>query len=106
MNEDRILRPLERRVLRLSAEGLADGEIARRFRRSPAMIRRVIEMAHLPGSGSQRISGDVLRPLERLILRWRAKGASFEEIAPRLNRSAKSVERIEGFAHYKLGRKY
>jgi DNA-binding CsgD family transcriptional regulator len=39
------LRPLERRVLRLRAEGTPHDEIAARLRRSPGFVRRVEELA-------------------------------------------------------------
>ena len=106
MIEDRIdspsvLRPIERRVLRLRDDGFRDAEIARRFRRSPEFIRRVIEMAGLPGRSAASDPGG-LRPVERCILGWREQGAAPADIAPRLHRSPGFVERVEGFARYKL----
>ena len=42
----RILRPVERRILKMRADGMAHDEIGRRFRRSPGHIRRVEGLAH------------------------------------------------------------
>lgn len=42
------LRPLERRILRLRNDGIPDEEIARKFRRSPAMIERIAGYAEIP----------------------------------------------------------
>ena len=65
-----LLRPVERLVLRLVDEGVGDVEIARRFRRSPEMIRRIAAMARLPRmAGVRVVSDDELRPLERRLLR-------------------------------------
>jgi DNA-binding CsgD family transcriptional regulator len=95
------LRPIERRVLHLVDSGTDTDEIGKRFRRSPEHIERMIELTQLPGRvAPPREPG--LRPLERCILGWRAKGASHEEIAPRLGRSPGFVARVEGFAHHKL----
>jgi DNA-binding CsgD family transcriptional regulator len=99
------LRPLERRVLRLVAQGLDDQEIARRFRRSPEMIRRIGEWAGLPRPDAGRVPrGDVLRPLERRVLRWRERETGYDEIGRRFHRSPRFVQQVEHLAHYKLGR--
>ena len=102
----RALRPLERRVLRLVGEGLDHTEIARRFRRSPAMIQRILDLADVPRAAAAQVQepGPPLRPLERRVLRWREDGANYEEIGARFRRSAALIERVEELARYKLGR--
>lgn len=103
-HRNRRLRPLERRVLRLVDEGVAEVEIARRFRRSPQMIGRIIALARLPrANGPDAPKGKGLRPLERRVLRWRDGGAAYSEIGPRFRRSPAFVERVEFYARYKLG---
>ena len=98
-------RALERRVLRLVAEGCDDAEIARRFKRSPAMIRRLILMADLPRPEQQGPrTTTVLRPLERRVLRWRDAGVGPAEIGARFRRSAGHISRVEGYARTKLAR--
>jgi DNA-binding CsgD family transcriptional regulator len=99
--ENAALRPIERRVLRMDADGMDHAEIARRFQRSPEFIQRVMDFARLPGRSSSTDEA-FLRPLERRILGWRAKGAAPAEIAPRFHRSPAFVERVERLAHYKL----
>jgi DNA-binding CsgD family transcriptional regulator len=100
------MRPLERRILRLVDEGVDEEEIARRFRRSPDMIRRVIAMARLPRvTEAQTPRGEGLRPLERRVLRWREGGAAYAEIGPRFRRSPAFAERVELLARYKLEQK-
>jgi hypothetical protein len=99
------LRPLERRVLALQEEGLDREEIARRFRRSPEFIDRVIEMAHLPrhpGKTSTPSHRHALRPIERCLLRWQEEGESFDALAPRFKRSPAHLRRVAGLASYKL----
>jgi len=97
------LRPVERLVLRLVDEGLDDAEIARRFRRSPEMIRRITAMARFPRTlGAKVVPHDGLRPLERRLLRWRHYGATYAEIGCRFRRSPAFVARVEVFARYKL----
>jgi DNA-binding CsgD family transcriptional regulator len=95
------LRPLERRVLRLVRDGVDDTEIARRFRRSPEFVRRVIVYAGMPRAGCHAEEG-ALRPLERRVLKWRAGGSDHAEIASRFRRSSGHIERIEQLATYKL----
>lgn len=103
MIESHPLRPVERLVLRLVGEGVGDVEIARRFRRSPEMIRRIATMAELPrAAGARVVSDDGLRPLERRLLRWRHEGATYAEIGPRFRRSPTFMARVEVFARYKL----
>jgi DNA-binding CsgD family transcriptional regulator len=97
------LRPVERLVLRLVAEGIDDVEIGRRLRRSPEMIGRIATMAELPRPArTRKVSDDGLRPLERRLLRWRHYGATYAEIGARFRRSPAHVARVETLVRYKL----
>ena len=98
------LRPLERRVRRLAADGLGAPEIANRFQRSPEFIERVLVLSALPGRAAPTASSATLRPVERRILRWRGEGATHAEIAGRFQRSPGFIERVEVLARYKLAR--
>jgi hypothetical protein len=106
MTDDEGLRPIERRVLRLRAEGEDDTEIGRRFRRSAAHIRRVADLARLhrhPSAVSP--PPESLRPIERRVLAWRDdEGATPEELAPRFKHSPGHMARVEDLARYKLRR--
>jgi DNA-binding CsgD family transcriptional regulator len=102
MSQRQALRPLERRIVRLLEEGLDEAEIADRFRRSPDWVLRVASMARIPRTQAVPLREDVLRPLERRVLRWRSDGAVYAEIAPRFRRSPGFVQRVEALAHYKL----
>jgi DNA-binding CsgD family transcriptional regulator len=97
------LRPLERRMRRLRADGCSDAEIASRFRRSPEHVRRVLTMSDMDGRQATPDLGS-LRPIERRILRWRDAGAAPSEIATRFRRSPGFVQRVEDLARYKLAR--
>ncbi len=103
MNEHQTLRPVERCVLRLVADGVDHIEIARRFRRRPEFVDRVIAYSGMPRTGV-RPAGEVLRPVERRILKWRDGGAAHADIGQRFNRSAGHIQRIEQLAIYKLAR--
>ena len=97
------LRPVERRVLRLVEAGHDDEEIGRRFHRSPEWVGRVKALAALHPGDAVPTRGDVLRPLERRILRWRGEGVSYDDLAPRFRRSPGFLERVERLARYRLG---
>src|SRR6266542_2015686 len=99
MAENESLRPLERRVLRLVRDGVEDAEIARRFRRSPEFVRRVLAYARIP-HGRDMPEAGALRPVERRVLKWRAGGADHAEIARRFHRTSGHIERIEQLATY------
>jgi hypothetical protein len=103
MADQRSLRPLERCVLRFVEAGVDDSEIARRFRRRPEFVGRVVAYARLPRSEVTRVSGE-LRPVERRILKWRAGGADYADIGRRFHRSAGHIERIEQLVAYKVAR--
>ncbi|MGH9307315.1 MAG: hypothetical protein ACRD0I_10615 [Acidimicrobiales bacterium] len=109
------MRPLERRILAMVEAGTDFGEIARRFRRSPEFISRVIEIARLPHEGaatavggesesSDSTSDPALRPIERLVLKGRAAGVPMDLMARQFKRSTAHVERIADLATYKLGK--
>jgi hypothetical protein len=103
MTDAQQLRPVERRVLALAADGLDEAEIGRRLNRSPEMIGRMVEMTRLPRAhASDGASAHRLRPLERCVLRWRDRGAGWGEIAPRFRRSPRFVQQVETLARYKL----
>ncbi len=105
MSPRRTLRPLERRVTKLVEDGIGETEIARRFQRSPEMINRIVGMATLPASASDRPTpGQLLRPLERRVLRWREAGAGYDEISTRFRRTVAGVQQVERLARYKVSR--
>lgn len=94
------LRAFERAVLALRDQGVGVREIARRFRRSPEHINRVIDYAHLPNRGGPpRSSRSGLSPLERRVLYWRERGIDHDELAVRFRRSADHMRRVEGMAY-------
>ena len=97
------LRPVERRILRLTDAGLDDAEIARRFGHSPDWVRRVRSLAAVPRGIPPQAGDAKLRPLERRLLRWRGLGLSHESLASKFGRSPGFLARVELLAHYKLG---
>jgi DNA-binding CsgD family transcriptional regulator len=92
--------PIERTIARLADDGVAEDEIARRFRRTPAFVERVLALSKVPRRGGGQRPGK-LRPLERRVLKWRADGASATDIARRFRRQPRTIEQIERLARYK-----
>ena len=101
MADHEFLRPVERCVLRLVANGVDHIEIARRFRRQPEFVDRVIAYSGMARTGVEPVE-EALRPVERRILKWRASGAAHADIGRRFHRSAGHIRRIEELATYKL----
>ena len=97
------LRPVERRILRLTDAGMDDAEIARRFGHSPDWVPRVRSLAAVPRRIPPEAGDAKLRPLERRLLRWRGLGLSHESLASKFGRSAGFLARVEQLANYKLG---
>jgi DNA-binding CsgD family transcriptional regulator len=95
------LRPLERRISKLAADGVVPAEIGRRFNRSEHFIERVLELASLPDRQAHREPA-VLRPIERRLVRWRDQGVPARELADRFRRGPEHIERVLALADYKL----
>ncbi|MEP7201400.1 MAG: hypothetical protein ABI894_02265 [Ilumatobacteraceae bacterium] len=102
MNDQGDLRPIERRMLKLSEAGADDIEIAWRFRRTPRSVRQVIAFSQLPRPAASPASPGGLRPIERCVLRWRDEGAEFADLAARFRRGPAFLEQVEQLARYKL----
>lgn len=97
------LRPFERCVLRLHAEGCDHGEIGRRFRKSPSTIARVLALASAPRPAvAVGPATAVLRPVERRVLRWLDAGVDHAEIGHRFRRHPDHIRRVQGYALLKL----
>jgi len=98
------LRPIERVIIRLSESGLGIPEISRRVGKKPGTVIRILQMIDLRvGSPlSQDVGDGRLRPLERVVIKLRARGESYGEIGNRLGRSGAHVRRIETYAQLKL----
>lgn len=99
---DEQLRPVERRVRHLVSAGIADDEIAQRFRRSPEWVRRVITWSEVPRQAAFEAPVSELRPLERRVLHWRDQGVDHAAIGSRFRRSGGFIEQVERLARYKL----
>jgi len=103
---------LERRVIALREAGLDEAAIAVKFRRSPRFIRQVLSIGELRKNLEEGRSGveradnspaDKMSPRQRVVVKWRERGASYAEIASRLRRSPLYVRRIERLARLRSG---
>jgi hypothetical protein len=104
MADRELLRPIERRMLKLADAGASDVEIAWRFRRTPKNVRQVIAFTQLPRQKPPSSPPAGLRPIERRVLRWRDEGADFAELASRFRRRPAFLAQVEQLARYKLAR--
>ncbi len=98
------LRPIERRVVRMSREGVPHGEIARRFRRHPRSVDQIIELARLPDRRAPARSG--LSPLERRLMRWRDEGAGLDDLSDRFRRGPQNLEQVLAMADLKVAGRF
>jgi DNA-binding CsgD family transcriptional regulator len=94
------LRPVERRMTRLAADGMVPAEIGRRFNLSEQSVEQVLVLASVPGRHAPP-SPPGLRPIERRLLRWRAAGVSTDDLADRFRRGPGYIERVLALADYK-----
>lgn len=100
------VRPIERRMGRLAAQGLDSEEIGVRFKRSPAHVERVLDLAQLPGrerpSRPPRPSTPGLRPVERRLLQARADGITSDVLGRQFGRSPEHIQRVQALADHKV----
>jgi hypothetical protein len=96
------VRPVERRMGRLAAEGLDAAEIGTRFRRSPAHVERVLGLARLPNRQPPDPAAPGLRPVERRLLQARADGIASDVLGRRFLRSPEHIRRVQALADHKL----
>ncbi|HVR78749.1 MAG TPA: hypothetical protein VMS99_10185 [Acidimicrobiia bacterium] len=99
------LRPIERVVIRMQGEGLSTVDIGKRIGKKPGTVHRIIQMIDFKdGVPSGSSSNDhPLRPIERVVVKLRAKGETYGTIGNRVGRSGRQVRMIEGYADIKLG---
>lgn len=103
MPRENDLRPIESVILRLRDEGHDSPEIGKRIRKKPGTVDRIVEMIEHkedvePSPGDERPG---YRPVERVILKLRARGETYGEIGNRLRRSGDYVRRVERMTTYR-----
>lgn len=95
------LRPIERRVLSMAAEGVEIDEIAKRIRKTPDRVESIIAWTDIPRT--RPVPRRSPTPVESRVLALIAEGESHERIGDRLHRSTQYVRQVEGLAHYRHG---
>ncbi len=96
------LRPIERRVIAMSDDGLGVDEVAQRVRRSPGQVRRILELSGIERSGPAAHRAPAA--VEARVRALRERGESDEAIARRFGRSAEYVRRIDRLSAYRASR--
>jgi hypothetical protein len=81
--------------------GVPVDEIARRLRRSPGHVERIIRYTELPRSGPapRRLH----RALEGRVIALRDRGESYDRIGDRFRKGGDTIRQIEGLAHLTKG---
>ena len=98
------LSPIERVILRLQGEGMAVPDIARKLNKKPGTVDRIIAMIpYREASAGKPPSRGGLRPVERVVLRYRRQGESYGEIGARIGKSGAHARRVEQYANFKRG---
>lgn len=95
------LRPMERCVLNMAADGVEIAEIAKRIRKTPGRVESIIAWTDIPRNRpATRRSPS---PVESRVMALLADGETHEQIGQRFHRSARYVRQVEGLAHYRQG---
>lgn len=102
--EHQDLRPIERVIVRLHEAGQEPPEISRRVGKTPGTVTRIMTMIDLRSDSPMIhvVDDEALRPVERVVMKLRARGESYGEIGIRLRKSGEQVRRIESYAQLKL----
>jgi len=90
------LRPVEKRLVAMKADGLTTNQIADRLNKSPTHVARMLRWVEIPRErpAPRRYAA----ALEARVADMRARGMSHEEIGHTLHRSSRFSERIEHLA--------
>ena len=87
------LRPMERRVVAMKADGVSTAEIAKRLNKSPTHVARMLRWIEIPRN--RPAPHRYPTALESRVRHMRAEGLSHAEIGRRMGRTASFSERIE-----------